>query len=87
MQVKDGKERATRRSKVYTGSRKELVGLSRRGGERRRAVEASRPGRRPGGRLLCARARWGGDKQVQREREAASTGLIWGAIGDRSRGR
>ena len=29
----------------------------------------------------------GGGKKVQREREAASTGEIWGAIGDRSGGR
>ena len=38
------------------------------GVNQRRAVLAGRQGRRPSGRSLCDRVRWGGKKRVQRER-------------------
>ena len=59
-QAEDGKGGATGRGKADTGLREELLGLTSRGGKRRRAVEANRRGRRPGGRLLRSQARWEG---------------------------
>ena len=57
------------------------------GGKRRRAVVTGRQGRRPGGRSLCDRARWGersGYKEREKRRRKVKYG---GTIGDRTRGR
>ena len=71
-QAKDGKWGATGRGKSDTGSREELLGLTSRGGKRRRAVEAGIRGCLPGGRLLCAWEKWGrrsGCKEIEKCRQ------------------
>ena len=60
VQVEDGKGGETGRGKSDTSSRKELIGLPRRGGKHRQAVDSGRQGRRPSGRSLRAQAIWGG---------------------------
>ena len=52
-------------------------------GNIRRAVAAGGRECRPGGQSLRDQAR---EERIQREIEAALTGEIWGAIGDRSGG-
>ena len=78
-QVEDGKGGTTEQGKAVPGSHEGLLGPTRTRGKRRRVVEAGEWGCRPGGRLFCARAIWGEEKRVQREREAASKGEILGS--------
>ena len=59
-QVEDIKGGATGQVKSDTGLREELLGIPRRGGKCRRAVEAVRQGRRPGEQSLRSQERWGG---------------------------
>ena len=68
LKIKDRKGGANRQGKADTGFCEELLGLTSRGGNRRRAVEAGRQGRRPGGRSLRAWAIWGG-RSGYKERE------------------
>ena len=69
-QVEDGKGGADGQGKSYTSLREELLGLPRMGRKCRQAVEADRQGRRPGGRLIHTRERWGGEAGAKRLRSS-----------------
>ena len=68
MKVEDRKGGATRQRKADTVLREEILGLTSRGLNRRRAVEASRKGCCPVGRSLGARAIWGREAGAKRKR-------------------
>ena len=68
MKSEEGKGGATRLGKADTGSLEELLGMPSRGVKRRRAVEAGRRGRRPGGPSLHAWAIWEGEAGEKIER-------------------
>ena len=58
-----------------TARARNSFGLPGMGGKRRRAMAAGGRERRPGGRSLRNRVREGGNKRVQRDREAALAGV------------